>query len=55
MQFNKTEKSREMYAIPLIAKSAMNGAQFHVPWVGNAGGELTNHESPCFAGAVVEV
>jgi hypothetical protein len=34
-----------MYAIPLIAKSAMNGAQFRAQRVGNAGGGLIRNKN----------
>jgi hypothetical protein len=37
-------KFNEMYVIPLIAKSAMNGAQFHSPWVGFADGRLLQNK-----------
>jgi hypothetical protein len=34
-----------MYAIPLIAKSAMNGAQLHAQRVGDTGGGLVRNKS----------
>jgi hypothetical protein len=45
-----------MYAIPLIAKSAMNGAQFRAQRVGNAGGGLIRKTiaSPTKHDAVME-
>jgi hypothetical protein len=43
---------REVCTIPLIEQKTLDGAQFHLAWVGNTGGGLTSDdmESPMIDG-----